>query len=144
MILCVVCHTGTLAIMCGADDLASFQKCKPVFEAMGSCIEVMGPVGSGTATKLVNQLLVGCHAAASCEALRLGKELGIKDLDQLLAVLSKSWGQSKILARCGGLIANAETKGDPDSLKVSGAPLRNLHKDLKFVEGVFSCNRCCM
>ena len=53
---------------------------------MGTTIKLMGGPGAGTATKLVNQLLVGAHAAASCEALRLAKELGITDFPMLLSV----------------------------------------------------------
>ena len=123
---------GTLAIMVGGGE-STFKKVLPVLNAMGSCIELMGPTGTGTATKLVNQLLVGAHAAAACEALQLGKQLGLTDLDKLLDVLGNSWGQSKILLRCGRLIADSEKKADPSTLEVSGAPLRNLVKDLDFV-----------
>jgi hypothetical protein len=52
----------------------------------------------------------GAHAAAACEALQLGKQLGLTDLDKLLDVLGNSWGQSKILNRCGRLIADSEKK----------------------------------
>ena len=38
--------------------------------------------GAGTASKLVNQLLVGVHSLAASEALVL-EELGLKDLDIL-------------------------------------------------------------
>ena len=92
---------GTLAIMCGGSE-TTFQTVKPVLAAMGACIELMGPLGTGTATKLVNQLLVGAHAAAATEALQMAKQLGLKDFDKLLEVLANSWGQSKILLRCGG------------------------------------------
>eukprot|EP00040_Diaphanoeca_grandis_P024349 m.133718 g.133718 ORF g.133718 m.133718 type:complete len:302 (+) comp29691_c1_seq4:182-1087(+) len=124
---------GTLAIMCGADE-ATFGACGPLFQAMGSCVELMGGLGAGTATKLANQLLVGCHAAASVEALQLGKRLGITDMGKLLSVLNNSWGQSRILARCGGLIQKVEETNDPSVLHESAAPLRNLHKDLTFVQ----------
>jgi len=88
----------------------------------------------GTATKLVNQHLVGIHAAASCEALLLGKRLGITDFGLLLSVLDKSWGQSRILARCGNFIGEVEEKQDPSVLDNGGAPMRNLLKDLQFVQ----------
>ena len=41
---------------------------------------LMGNNGAGTASKLVNQLLVGVHSLAASEALVLAKELGLKDL----------------------------------------------------------------
>ena len=124
---------GTLAIMCGGDQ-ATFDDVGAVLDAMGACIELMGATGSGTATKLVNQLLVGIHATASAEAFQLGKKLGITDVGKLLGVLNQSWGQSRILTRCGGFIAQVEEKQDPSILNTSGAPLRNLYKDLSFVK----------
>merc|ERR1712166_930924 len=106
----------------------------PCAQILMSSLHFKGPLGTGTATKLVNQLLVGAHAAAATEALQMAKQLGLKDFDKLLEVLGNSWGQSKILLRCGGLISESEKKGDPTTLETSGAPLRNLVKDLDFVQ----------
>jgi 3-hydroxyisobutyrate dehydrogenase-like beta-hydroxyacid dehydrogenase len=53
----------------------------------------MGDGGSGTAAKLVNQLLVGCHATASSEALALADSLNLslKEDGTLLPLLANSW-----------------------------------------------------
>lgn len=52
----------------------------------------------------MNQLLVGAHAAASAEAFRLAKGLGVTDFDLLMSVLENAWGQSRVLSRCGKFI----------------------------------------
>jgi 3-hydroxyisobutyrate dehydrogenase-like beta-hydroxyacid dehydrogenase len=57
---------GTLSIMVGGDPVP-FEQTKGVFECMGSHVVRMGEGGTGTAAKLVNQLLVGCHATAASE-----------------------------------------------------------------------------
>eukprot|EP00039_Didymoeca_costata_P024225 m.9675 g.9675 ORF g.9675 m.9675 type:complete len:631 (+) comp4112_c0_seq2:149-2041(+) len=124
---------GTLAIMCGGEE-GTFKSVESLLKAMGECIERMGPLGAGTATKLINQLLVGSYAASSAEAMQLAKQFHLKSLDQLLYVLSKSWGQSRVLQRCGAAIASAENASNPALLNESGAPLRNLVKDLVFVK----------
>ena len=46
-------EAGTLAIMVGGDE-DTFEKAKPVFEAMGRPVRV-GPSGAGQLSKLVNQ-----------------------------------------------------------------------------------------
>src|ERR1700742_1995236 len=61
---------GTLAIMCGGDT-AAFQKAQPILNALGKRIALMGPVGSGQATKAVNQIVVAGVAQAVSEALAL-------------------------------------------------------------------------
>jgi 3-hydroxyisobutyrate dehydrogenase-like beta-hydroxyacid dehydrogenase len=62
--------------MVGGDE-AAFVTALPAFQAMGSTVLRMGRGGSGTLTKLVNQLLVGIHSVASCEALLLAREAGV-------------------------------------------------------------------
>ena len=48
---------ATLTIMVGGEQ-ETFERCLPVFEAMGKSITLMGPSGMGQTTKLVNQILV--------------------------------------------------------------------------------------
>lgn len=115
---------ATLSIMAGGDSEA-FAKARPVFEAMGKTVLHMGNSGAGTATKLVNQLLVGIHSLASCEALVLARKVGV-DLEKLLHVLGRSWGQSRMLERNAPNILNR-------SFGPSAAPLRNIVKDLSII-----------
>ncbi len=49
------------------------------------------------AAKLINQTLVGIHAQAAVEVIFLAEQMDITDISELKALLSTSWGQSKIL-----------------------------------------------
>ena len=96
------------------------------------------PRQAGTATKLVNQLLVGVHALAGAEAVLFAQRVGglrAEQLPGLLELLGAAWGNSRIFQRVGGLIARAEARrgGGEAALRASGAPLRNLVKDLNIV-----------
>ena len=59
---------GTLSIMVGGDE-AVFERCLPIFEAMGKNIVHTGAIGMGQTTKLVNQILVAGTMNAVAEAL---------------------------------------------------------------------------
>ena len=106
-------------------DAQHFESARPVLEAMGASLNLVGPVGQGSVVKLTNQLLVGIHTMAACEAFLFGTSAGA-DGRQLLDVLATSWGASNMLARNGPMLLS----GDYGSL----APVRLLAKDLSLVE----------
>ncbi len=66
---------GTLAIMAGGSD-AAIAKITPVVELLGSLTH-MGGVGTGQATKLVNQTIVLTNYCVMAEALRLAQAHGV-------------------------------------------------------------------
>ncbi len=66
---------GTLAIMVGGEE-AVLDSVRDVFEAMGSSITLVGPTGSGSVTKLANQVIVNLNIAAVAEALILSTKAG--------------------------------------------------------------------
>ena len=66
---------GTLAIMVGGDQDA-FDKVKPVFDAFGSSALLVGPSGSGSITKLVNQIIVNNNIAIVGEAFTFAAKAG--------------------------------------------------------------------
>ncbi len=68
--------TGELVIFIGGDKKV-FEKVKPVLEAMGTELPYMGPIGSGQAIKLVNNLIGGETIAVLGEAFMLGLSLGL-------------------------------------------------------------------
>ena len=117
-------ESGTLTIMAGG-KAQHFESARPVLEAMGASLNLVGPVGQGSVVKLTNQLLVGIHTMAACEAFLFGTSAGA-DGQQLLDVLSTSWGASGMLTRNGPMLLS----GDYGSL----APVRLLAKDLGLVE----------
>ena len=66
---------GTLALMVGGEESA-FERAKPYFEAIGSSAMRIGPAGSGSVTKLANQIIVNLNIAAVSEALVLAAKAG--------------------------------------------------------------------
>lgn len=66
---------GSLAIMVGGDAVV-LEKARPVFAAMGRTITLVGPNGSGSVTKLANQVIVNLNIAAVSEALILATKAG--------------------------------------------------------------------
>jgi len=87
-------EAGTLSIMAGGDDV-TFQRCRPLFVAMGDPERVFhtGPVGSGEVVKLVNNILTGAISAATIEALLVGVRAGVP-LETLVKVVAVSSGGS--------------------------------------------------
>ena len=66
---------GTLAFMIGGDEKV-VEKMRDVFDAMGKSVTVIGPNGSGSVTKLANQIMVNLNIAAVSEALVLAQKAG--------------------------------------------------------------------
>jgi 3-hydroxyisobutyrate dehydrogenase len=84
---------GTLSIMAGGDE-ADFERCLPLFEAMGKTIVYCGPSGSGQVVKLCNQVVVGLNNLAVCEALVLCVKSGVDPERMLQAIgagAANSW-----------------------------------------------------
>ena len=75
------------------------------------------PTGSGTAVKLVNQLLVGIHSLAAAEALLLGAKAGA-DPQQIFDLVNTGWGQSFMLARNSEVMISRQFEGDRAQLRV--------------------------
>jgi len=57
---------GTLSVMAGG-DYANISRIMPVLEAISASITHMGPVGSGQATKAVNQVMIAGVAEAEVQ-----------------------------------------------------------------------------
>jgi len=66
---------GTLAIMVGG-EVEVFERAKPLFDVMGSSATWVGPIGSGNACKLTNQIIVAVNIAGLAEGLMLAKKAG--------------------------------------------------------------------
>ena len=84
---------GTLTIMAGGAQ-ETFDRCLPVFEAMGKSITLMGPSGMGQTTKLVNQILVAGTASAVAEALVFAAAQGadlLKTIEAVSGGAAGSW-----------------------------------------------------
>jgi 2-hydroxy-3-oxopropionate reductase len=92
---------GTLSIMVGGKEEV-FQRCLPVFQAMGKNIIHIGPTGAGQTTKLCNQIAVALNMLAGCEAILFAAKSGIdpkKMLDAISAGAAGSWMLSNLAPR---------------------------------------------
>jgi len=76
---------GESLFMVGA-SAGDFERVKPLLEAMGNTIYHCGPVGTGTRTKLVNNLLAVASCQLNAEALALSQRFGL-NLERTLDVL---------------------------------------------------------
>ncbi len=66
---------GTLAFMAGGREDV-FELARPYFNIMGSSAVLVGDTGSGSATKLANQIIVNLTIAAVSEAFVLASKIG--------------------------------------------------------------------
>jgi 3-hydroxyisobutyrate dehydrogenase-like beta-hydroxyacid dehydrogenase len=90
---------GTLSIMVGGEK-GTFEKCLPIFKAMGTTIEYTGTHGNGQKTKLVNQVVGALTLAAVAEGLRLAGAAKL-DPETTLRVVSGGVASSWMLTRLG-------------------------------------------
>jgi 2-hydroxy-3-oxopropionate reductase len=68
-------RNAALTIMVGARP-AVFERVKPLFEAMGNNITLVGGVGAGQTTKVANQIIVALNIEAVAEALLFAAKAG--------------------------------------------------------------------
>jgi len=81
-------EAGSLVVYVGG-DADVYERCRPIFEIVGSAIFLMGPNGAGATMKLVVNALLGLEIQALAEALTLGERAGL-DRTALIDVLSQS------------------------------------------------------
>ena len=86
---------GTLAIMAGGSD-AAIEQIAPLMHDLGQMTQ-MGAVGTGQATKLVNQTLVLTNYCVLAEALRLAQAYGV-DAAKIPQALAGGHAGSNMLA----------------------------------------------
>jgi 2-hydroxy-3-oxopropionate reductase len=86
---------GTLSIMVGGRE-DDFARARPLFEAMGRNVVLVGGVGAGQVTKACNQLVVAATIEAVAEALVLAASSGV-DPAKVRDALLGGFAGSKIL-----------------------------------------------
>jgi 2-hydroxy-3-oxopropionate reductase len=86
---------GSLTIMVGGPEQA-FQKVKPVFEAMGKTITLVGGNGDGQTCKVANQIIVALTIEAVGEALVFASKMGA-DVAKVREALRGGFASSRIL-----------------------------------------------
>ncbi len=76
---------GELVLLVGA-EAENLERARPLLELLSRSILHFGPVGTGTAFKLINNLLGAVHVASIAEAAHLARKLGL-DPDTLVAAV---------------------------------------------------------
>jgi len=115
---------GECLFMVGASQ-ATFDRVKPMFDAMGTTIHHCGGVGAGMRTKLVNNYLAIISCQLNAEAIALSQRFGLsleKTLDVLYGTTATN-GQLKIA--CPSKVL----KGDVEP----GFTIDLAHKDLTLI-----------
>ena len=85
-------ENGVLTIMAGGDAQV-FEKVAPVMASYGRAVTLMGAVGSGQLTKMVNQISIAGLVQGLSEALNFATKVGL-DEKLVLDVISKGAAQS--------------------------------------------------
>ena len=80
-------ENGVLTVMCGGDQ-AVFDKARPVIEAYARMVGLMGPVGAGQLTKMINQICIAGLVQGLAEGIHFGKKAGL-DIEKVVEVISK-------------------------------------------------------
>jgi 3-hydroxyisobutyrate dehydrogenase len=115
---------GTLTIMIGGEP-SDFEQSKPLLEVLGKSIRLCGPVGSGQAVKLCNQVLGAVHMVALCEAMQLAEQQEI-DPNLIVEVCSTGAAGSWALSNLGPKIVESDFR--------PGFMIKHIIKDLRLVQ----------
>ncbi|MEO0636645.1 MAG: NAD(P)-dependent oxidoreductase [Pseudomonadota bacterium] len=86
-------ENGVLTVMCGGDE-ATFAKAEPIISAYARMVGLMGPVGSGQLTKMVNQICIAGLVQGLSEAVHFAKTAGLdapKAFDVIAKGAAGSW-----------------------------------------------------
>jgi 2-hydroxy-3-oxopropionate reductase len=114
---------ASLSIMVGG-DAATFERARPVLEAMGNPERIIhiGPSGSGQVCKVCNQMVIGGTLASVSEAFGLARKAGV-DASRVRAALLGGFASSRVLEVHGERILKSNY--------VPGFRTRLFAKDLK-------------
>lgn len=97
---------GVLTVMVGG-DLETFERSKKTIDTYARAVTLMGPVGSGQLTKMVNQICIAGVVQGLAEGLNLALRSGL-DADRVLEVISKGAAQSWQMENRGPTMARDE------------------------------------
>jgi 3-hydroxyisobutyrate dehydrogenase-like beta-hydroxyacid dehydrogenase len=80
-------ENGVLTVMCGGEE-AVFEKAKPVISTYARMVGLMGPVGAGQLTKMINQICIAGLVQGLAEGIHFGKKAGL-NIEKVVEVISK-------------------------------------------------------
>ena len=85
-------ENGVLTVMCGGEE-AVYAKAEPVIMSYARACRLLGPVGSGQLTKMINQICIAGLVQGLSEGIHFGKRAGL-DIEAVLDVISKGAASS--------------------------------------------------
>ena len=85
-------ENGKLGVMVGGEQ-AAFDRAKPVIDSYARACVLLGPVGSGQLTKMVNQICIAGLVQGLAEGMNFAKRAGL-DTAKVVEVISKGAAQS--------------------------------------------------
>ncbi|MEM9603908.1 MAG: NAD(P)-dependent oxidoreductase [Pseudomonadota bacterium] len=85
-------ENGVLTVMVGGDQ-AVFDRALPVIDAYAQRVRLIGEVGAGQLTKMVNQICIGGLLQALSEGVHFASKAGL-DVEAVFDVISKGAAQS--------------------------------------------------
>ncbi len=85
-------ENGQLTVMVGGEE-AVFDLARPVINSYARMLKLMGPIGSGQLTKMVNQICIAGLVQGLAEALHFAQRAGL-DGEAVVSVISKGAAQS--------------------------------------------------
>jgi 3-hydroxyisobutyrate dehydrogenase len=116
---------GTLSIFVGGQS-SDFEMARPVLEHVGRNITLMGSLGAGQATKLINQIIVCCSVAMLAEACGLAERTGL-NLAALPQALAGGRADSAALRAYWTRLANRDY--------ASLSTVTSILKDIDLIQG---------
>jgi 3-hydroxyisobutyrate dehydrogenase-like beta-hydroxyacid dehydrogenase len=85
-------ENGQLTVMVGGDE-ATFARARPVIDTYAKMVGLMGPVGAGQLTKMVNQICIAGVVEGLSEGIHFAKRAGL-DVEKVIGVIAKGAAQS--------------------------------------------------
>lgn len=124
-------EAAALTFMVGGKEEA-FAAAVPILEAMGTAVIHAGPAGNGQAAKICNNMMLGIQMISVCEAMALGRRLGLTPA-KLFEISSKASGQ------CWSLTSYCPVPGPVPSSPANrgyqpGFSTAMMRKDLKLAQ----------
>ena len=99
-------ENGQLTVMVGGDP-AVFERARPVIDAYAKSVKLMGGVGCGQLTKMVNQVCIAGVLQGLAEGIHFAEKAGL-DVDAVVDVISKGAAQSWQMDNRAGTMAKRE------------------------------------
>ncbi len=85
-------ENGQLSVMVGGEQ-GAFDKARPIIDAYAKMVGLMGPVGAGQLTKMVNQICIAGLLEGLAEGIHFAQHAGL-DVEKVIGVISKGAAQS--------------------------------------------------